>query len=317
MLNLASRSVAIRIDPRHGGEVLDLIDLRSGRQLLGRPPFASDEPQPGELDETTWTRSYRGGWQVLVPNAGNACVVDGVTHGFHGRGSTDPWELIEHTSDAATLGWAGHGIRVERRFALDDDTVTVRSTVIAERSASLVWVEHVGLGLELLDPALEIVLQGGQAYEVDERTGPAEPPPNAARWPEVRLLDGTLERADRAALRSPRSRMLIVANVSEGRASVVNRDHGQGLGITWDTSWLPHLWIWHEVRTSGGAWRGLAETLVIEPASVPHTLGLLDACTHGQAHLLEAGQRRSTEVTLRPLLAGHGWPIEQSERVVA
>src|SRR6516164_5877805 len=139
MLSLASEGVAVRVDPRHGGEVLDLIDLRSGRQLLGRPPFGSDAASSGELVETTWTRCYRGGWQVLVPNAGNACVVDGVAHGFHGRASTDPWDVSDLAADAATLAWTGHGIRVQRRFELRDDAVSVRSTVLAERSLSLVW----------------------------------------------------------------------------------------------------------------------------------------------------------------------------------
>jgi hypothetical protein len=302
MIQLASESVAVRIDPRHGGEMLDLIDLRSGRQLLGRPPFASDEPRSGELDETTWTRCYRGGWQLLVPNAGNACVVNGVAHGFHGRASADPWEAVERTSNAATLSWAGHGLRVERAFDLRDDVVTVRSTVGADRAVSFVWVEHVGLGIEMLDPSVEISLPGGQAYEVDERSGPPEPPASAARWPDVRLLDGTLERADRAELRMPRSRLLIVANVPEGRLSIHNRDHGQGIELNWDTSWLPHLWIWHDIRMSGGPWREMAETLIVEPASVPHSLGLATAREHGQAHVFEAGQRRTVELTLRPLL---------------
>ncbi len=302
MLNLASSAIAIRIDPRHGGEVLDLVDLRSGRQLLARPPFGSDEPCPGELDETTWTRCYRGGWQLLVPNAGNACVVDGAAHGFHGRASTDPWEVSELADDSVTLSWSGHGIRVERRFALQHDTVTVRSAVAADREAALVWVEHVGLGIEMLDPTVELGLPGGQAYEVDERTGPTEPPPDVASWPEVRLLDSTLERADRASLLSPRSRMLIVANVPEGRLTVQNRARRQGIEITWDTSWLPHLWIWHEVRATGGPWRQIAETLIVEPASVPHTLGLQTARSLGQAHQLAAGELRTTEITLRPLL---------------
>jgi hypothetical protein len=302
MLYLASGSVAVRIDPRHGGEVLDLIDLRSGRQLLGRPPFGSDEPRSGELDETTWTRSYRGGWQLLVPNAGNACVVDGMAHGFHGRASTDPWNVLQRATDTATLAWNGHGIHVERTFELRDDVVQARSSVTAERDTSLVWVEHVGLGLELLDPAVEIDLPGGLAYEVDERTGPAQTPGNAARWPEVRLLDETLERAERAELRAQRSRLLIVADVPEGRLAVHNRDRGQGIEFTWDTSWLPHLWIWHEVRTSGGPWREMGETLAVEPASVPHSLGLATARAHGQAHVLQAGQKRTTEFALRPLL---------------
>ncbi len=304
MISLSSTSVAIRIDPRHGAEVLDLIDRRTGRQLLGRPPFGSDEPVSGELDETTWTRCYRGGWQLLVPNAGNACVVDGVPHGFHGRASTDAWAVQEVGPDTATLAWQGHGLRVKRRFALNDDTVAVRSTVTADQPTSLVWVEHVGLGLELLDPAVEIDLSGGRAYEVDEQTGPTEAPADTPPWPEIRLLDGTQERGDRAELRAPRSRMMIVSDVADGRLTVHNRDRRQGLELTWDTSWLPHLWIWHEVRTSGGPWRELAETLIVEPASVPHTLGLETARSRGQAHSLQAGERREAEITLRPLANG-------------
>jgi len=143
--------------------------------------------------------------------------------------------------------------------------------------------------------------QGGRAFELSEQTGPPEPPPDAGAWPEVRLLDGTLERTDSAILASPRSRLLIVAELPEGRATIHNRERGQGLEITWDIDWLPHLWIWHEVRTTGGPWRGVAEVLVVEPASVPHSLGLPTAREHGQAHVLRAGERRVSEIALRPL----------------
>jgi hypothetical protein len=95
--------------------------------------------------------------------------------------------------------------------------------------------------------------------------------------------------------------MLIVANVPEGRVMVRNRDRRQGLELSWDTTWLPHLWMWHDIRSSGGPWRELAETLIVEPASVPHTLGLETARSLGQAHRLEAGETRSTELVLRPL----------------
>ena len=301
MLWCSSDSLGVRIDPRHGGEVLDLIDLRSGRQLLGRPPFASEPPLAGELDETTWTRSYRGGWQLLVPNAGNPCVVDDVAHGFHGRASTEPWRVESVGDEHAELEWAGHGLAVRRRFAVERDTLRVRSEVTATRDTSFLWVEHIGLGIELLDPAVEITLPGGTAYELSERTGPIEPPASAPSWPEVLLADGTLERADRAVLTAPRSRLFVVANVPEGRLEVFNRDRAQGVEILWDARWLPHLWVWHETRTTGGPWRELTELLVVEPASVPHTLGLGRAREHGQAHALAAGERVATEIALRPL----------------
>ena len=77
MIVLRSDELLVRVDPSHGGEILDLVDLRTGRQLLGRPPFGSVPPAVGDLDEETWTASYRGGWQVLFPNAGSPCTVNG------------------------------------------------------------------------------------------------------------------------------------------------------------------------------------------------------------------------------------------------
>ncbi len=75
MITCAPTSCSSASIPAHGGEILDLVDLRTGRQLLGRPPFGSNLPiLGGDLDEDDAGReSYRGGWQTVLPNAGNAC----------------------------------------------------------------------------------------------------------------------------------------------------------------------------------------------------------------------------------------------------
>ena len=125
MIVLRSAEVLIRVDPAHGGEILDLVDLRTGRQLLGRPPFGSTVPVAGDLDEGTWTAAYRGGWQVLLPNAGNACRVDGRRHGFHGRASNDPWSVEERDESSVTLAWSGQGVAARRRLRLADGGLSV------------------------------------------------------------------------------------------------------------------------------------------------------------------------------------------------
>ena len=66
MIILQSDDLVVRVDAGHGGEILDLVDLRTGRQLLGRPPFGSTLPRGGDLDEVTWTEAYRGGWQSVL-----------------------------------------------------------------------------------------------------------------------------------------------------------------------------------------------------------------------------------------------------------
>jgi hypothetical protein len=301
---LRSPDLLIRLDPTHGGEILDLVELRTGRQLLGRPPFGSTAPVAGDLSEEEWTAAYRGGWQVVLPNAGSACTVDGVAHGFHGRASNDPWSVEEVDESAARLSWAGHGLRVRRRLALHDGGLAVSVEATATAHTALVALEHVALGLELLDPGVELELPGGRAFELDEAAGPPEPPSDAASWPGIRLLDGSVERADRWPLERERSRLYCVAELPAGRAVVRNAGRGNGLELTWDAGFLRHIWIWHEVRTYGGPWRGQTELLAVEPASVPHPLGLATAIEHGQARRLDPGETCGYELFARPLAAG-------------
>jgi hypothetical protein len=309
VIDLRSRDLAVRLDESHGGEILELVDLRTGRQLLGRPPFASAPPKGGDLDEAEWTAAYPGGWQILLPNAGSACEVKGTAHGFHGRASNDPWTVEAHEATSVTLIWSGHGLRARRRLDMADDALSVDVEVSAlDERVPLVLTEHIALGLELLDPEVEIELPGGRAFELDEVTGPAEPPAHAAAWPQVRLLDGSTERADRWPLVRERSRLYCVSEPPFGRAVVRNPPRRQGFELSWDVAVLPHLWIWHEVRTYGGPWARQAELLVVEPSSVPHTLGLAAAIAHGQARWLRRDESLRYELIARPIRSGEDGP---------
>ena len=249
MIVLRSDELLVRLDPLHGGEILDLVHLATGRQLLGRAPFATEPPRPGDLDEPVWTASYRGGWQLVTPNAGNVCEVDGARHGFHGRASNDPWAVVEVEPSAAVLAWEGHGIGIERRLSVEHGCLAVETTMraLGDR-VPLVAVEHLSVGLELLEPEVEIELSGGIAYELSETEGPATAPSGATAWPEVLLRDGSVERADRWPLEKERSRFLVVTDVPEGRAVLRNTRTGAALELAWDADWLRHVWIWHEVR---------------------------------------------------------------------
>jgi hypothetical protein len=299
---LRSPDLLVRLDPRHGAELLDLVDLATGRQLLGRPPFGSADPRGGELDEPVWTASYRGGWQVVAPNAGNACVVDGERHGFHGRASNDPWQVLEQAEAAATLAWTGHGLRLERRYELAEGELRVGTEAAAvDGPAPLVAVEHVSVGVELLEPEVEVELSGGQAYELSETEGPATTPGAAGRWPHVLMHDGTTSVAGRWAIDESQSLYLAVAGLPEGRAAVRNAARDQGLELRWSVDVLPHVWIWHEARMSGGPWRQQAEILAIEPASVPHGLGLATALEQQQAHVVRPGSPLRWTIAARPL----------------
>jgi hypothetical protein len=298
MIVLRSKELLALVDPAHGAELLELVHLPTGRRLLGRPPFSTEPPVAGDLPEDVWTASYRGGWQLAAPNAGAVSRVGDIEHGFHGRASNDPWEVLAAEPSSATLQWRGHGLAFERTFELSGSEVVARLEVEALEPAPLVVLEHVTLGLEFLEPEVRIDLPAGPAYELSETDGPPLPPRGAPRWPDVLLLDGSRERGDRWPLNCPRSRLLAVAELPEGRARVRNARTGMTVELTWDASWLRHVWIWHETREYGGPWRHQTELLAIEPTSVPHPLGLAAALEHGQALELEPGQTAGYELLL-------------------
>ena len=298
MIVLRSEELLALVDPAHGAEILELVHLPTGRRLLARPPFSTEPPVAGDLPEGVWTASYRGGWQLAAPNAGAVSRVGDVEHGFHGRASNDPWEVLAAEASCATFQWRGHGLAFVRTFELSGSEVVARLEVEALEPAPLVVLEHVALGLELLEPEVRIDLPAGLAYELSEADGPPLPPRNAPRWPDVLLLEGSHERGDRWPLDRRRSRLLAVAELPEGRARVRNARTGMTVELTWDASWLRHLWIWHETREYGGVWRGQTELLAIEPTSVPHPLGLAAAIEHGQALELEPGETAGYELRL-------------------
>jgi hypothetical protein len=297
---LQSDALVVRIDPGHGAEILDLVDAATGRQLLGRPPFGSLPPLGGDLDEERWTASYRGGWQTVLPNAGNACTVAGDRHGFHGRASNDPWDVVAADAASATLAWRGHGLAVEKRIAIEDGTLAVRYRITSDRPAPLVALEHLSVGAELLEPAVAIDLPGGRAYELSESDGPPQPPADAGAWPQVRLLDGSLERADAWPVAEPRTRLFVVADLAAGWAALRNPARGQGLALAWDAGWFRHCWVWHENRVTEGPWRRATELLAFEPTTVPHTLGLAEAVAHDQARWVRPGEEARPWIVARP-----------------
>ena len=304
MIVLRGGATLARVDPRHGAEIVDLVDLRTSRQLLGRPPFGSEPPLAGELDEQGWSERWRGGWQTCFPSYGMENTLGGVRHGFHGRASNDPWEQLGGDAASTTLSWTGHGIRATKRVTAGagDGGCELRAETTLEAESDevpAIALEHLALGVELIQPELELELPAGATSELDAGLGPVTPPADAPEWPEIGLLDGGRERGDRWALRDERSRLFVVRDVEAGRARVTNPARGQAVEIAWDAARLPHVVVWHEARVSGGLWRGQTEVLCIEPCSVPHEAGLAAAVESGGAWRLRAGEPVSWWVTLR------------------
>jgi hypothetical protein len=288
MIVLEAEGTVAIIDPSHGGEVLDLVGS-DGQRPLGRPPFSAAPPLPGDLDEATWTDRYRGGWQLVAPNAGMPSDVDGDFHGFHGGASIAAWEVVAQGSSSLVLSLVNHGLRFTRTYGLRGTGLRIETQVEAvAEPRSLVAVEHVVVGVQLLDPEVMLEVASGRAFDIEEPNGSLPLPTDAPMYPDVLHLDGSVERMASWKIDEVSARTFVVSELAEGWAQVKNLATGEGLRLTWDVTVLPHMWVWQENRSTGGPWRHATELLGIEPAMVPHSIGLEGALESGHATIVSA-----------------------------
>ncbi|HEV2033772.1 MAG TPA: hypothetical protein VGU71_06170 [Candidatus Dormibacteraeota bacterium] len=203
------------------------------------------------------------------------------------------------TSDEALLSWSGHGLVIRRRLRIDQKTLTVEVQARAALTAvPFLFAEHLAIGPAILDPTVTVELPSAKTYEWGVPDGPTSAPAAAPQWPHALLLDGTIERVDQFNHDQVGSRLLTVADIAEGHATIRNDARGIRLELGWETSILKHLWLWREERTAGGPWRGTTSVLVLEPASVAHDRGLASAVERGEAGRLDPGEAATYRISL-------------------
>jgi len=228
--------VSVTIDPR-GARIAS---LRWGeRELLLAVPGADDDgpsfDEPGGSAE--FHRRYRGGWDVLLPNAGEARTIGGVRHPFHGEAAWRRWTLrAEPRSVLADVVLRTAPLVVRRRVQIDEGGLSVSTEVrnTGAETARFTHAEHPAWSSLLLGDAATLVV-GGHPVAFDAREG-------------VSLFRDL--------------------PVEAGRYELRERPGGWGVGLSWDASVFPRLWVWQEHRaTTGFPWWGSVDTAGIEPAA--------------------------------------------------
>src|SRR3974377_1121168 len=94
-LQLDNDLISVTVLPDKGADIYSFVSKPHNLDVLWKSPW---QPRPGvpaamaALSEAAWLDQYEGGWQVLFPNAGDACAYRGAALSFHGEASASPWE---------------------------------------------------------------------------------------------------------------------------------------------------------------------------------------------------------------------------------
>lgn len=275
MISLSSDRISAIIDPERGADIIDLAHLPSGTSLLFSTPWRSRADRGVESmtgSKARWLERYRGGWQTLIPNAGEPRSIAGAEFGFHGEASVVPWVALEVTERVATLETelTSVPVRVERRVSVSDGSLRIddRLENLSGVELQFDYMHHPAFGGDFLIG--ECAIQSGAATFVNDSDGGWDGAPFGSRhaWP---LVEGVTETVDLRRVPSPDEPRALFGWLTDFDESWASVSNGRLVArLDWDRQVMPHAWLWQELGGSAGwPWFGRARTVAIEPSSTP------------------------------------------------
>lgn len=287
MTLLENDMLVVSVTPRVGGTITEVRHKPSGLSVLGHVPWDTiGEPLPAPArDEPEWLTRYTGGWPLLFPNAGDACMVDDVFHGFHGEASISPWDVV--SSNPTTLNlerrFTAIPAHMRRSITVSGDTLSIDEdvTFTGHAPTDVMWGHHPSFGGDLFAGPVEIT-SGARNIRIE----PAYAPP---------------EGADLLRPSAPLASLAYLETFDEPWAMIRRLDNAIAIRLTWDGKHFPCAWLWHELEgTSAAPWAGRTRLIAIEPCTTPCALGLAEAGRRGLPLLrLAPGNSYTAHIALR------------------
>jgi galactose mutarotase-like enzyme len=301
---LAGAGLRVVVLPGKGADLVSVVDLASGAELLARlRPVPADDGTMRAVG-ASFDDWYAGGWQTILPNGDEACVVDGVAHPFHGEAWARSWAVLDRSPRSVTL-----------RVDLETLPLTVTKTITVEEvepvltiaesvtnagstPVRMLWGQHPAFGPPLVGAGARIVLPPCtvESVAVDSRSRLL--PSSALAWPIVPGVDG--EPVDVSVVRGPEARahdLCLASGFVEGWYAVRNEAAGLGVRLEFDPTLFRRLWIWQLYGAADDAPFTSGYCLAVEPFTGPPSLAA--AVAAGEALVLAPQETRRTSLKLR------------------
>jgi galactose mutarotase-like enzyme len=290
-----------------GADILTLVYVPKGIDVLWKPPRPPRDPGVGPTPSgdsfALWLAHYRGGWQTIFPNFGQAVEYKEALLDFHGEAARIPWQL-EAVDDEGEQIRLTVGVRllkspfrIQRVMALaaHQPQLTISETITNEGPEPMecMWGHHPTFGAPFLSSEC-VIDTGARAIESDDSynvSGNDLPLGQTWAWPQVNNRQGNAVDLSRPpAPGSGYSRVLFLKDFQESWYAITNPTLGFGVGVVWDGALFPYACFWQE---SGGVrqhpFYGAAYATAIEPNSSYPGQGLRAAI-----------QKTGTQLTFEP-----------------
>jgi hypothetical protein len=303
-VELSSAELSATLLPEKGCDVLELVDLESGVDVLLKTPWTPGRRPvhtPGSLE--AWIEAYPGGWQLILPNGGDATREHGVEWGFHGEAGLIAWRVEEaepmRAVCSAELVTAPLSLR--RVVSLEGPVLRIEESVrnSADTAIEVMWGHHPALGAPFLEPGCTISAPARGFCTDDRAPGTGLAPGVVSEWPQAALEGGgTVDLSVIPPDGERRAVLGYLTDFAEGSYRVTNPRLGLELELRWPLDLFPAAWFWQELHASPGyPWYRRLYTTALEPNSSWPGQGLGNVRAKGGSPLLlGAGETRTALV---------------------
>jgi hypothetical protein len=303
-VELSSHELGVTLLPEKGCDILELVDRESGVDVLVKTPWTPGRrPVHAAGSLEAWIEAYPGGWQLILPNGGDATVEHGTEWGFHGEAGLIAWQVeeLEPSRAVCSTELVTAPLSVRRVVSVAGRVLRIDEEVRngADEPIEVMWGHHPALGAPFLEPGCTISAPASTFQSDDRAPGTGFEPGARSEWPHARLEGGgTVDLSVIPPADQARAVLGYLTDFEEGRYRVASPRAGLELELRWPLELFPAAWFWQELRASEGyPWYRRLYTTALEPNSSWPGQGLANVRAKGGSPLLlAAGESRSATV---------------------
>jgi hypothetical protein len=305
-LELANGELAVALLPGKGCDIVEVVDRSSGVDVMMRTPWGFGRPPVASSTSfERWLEAYSGGWQVLLPNGGDAVSELGGEWGFHGEAGIIPWRVDAEEPAAARLSarLISAPLELERELRLAGRSLEICERVrnAGDEPIEVMWGHHPAFGAPLIEPGA-VIATDARTFTADSRAPGAGLEPGArSAWPHAALAGGgTIDLSVIPPAAEARAVLGYLGDFEHGTYTIANARLGLAATLEWPLELFPSAWFWQELNaTPGYPWFRRLYTTAIEPNTTIPGQGIARARAAGGSLLtLAAGGTREARLAL-------------------
>jgi galactose mutarotase-like enzyme len=312
-VTLENQLIRVSVAADKGADIYEFLHKPTDTEFLLRTPLGLRR-QPATLPtinlrEGSFSDFYEGGWQELLPVAGDfPSESKGAQFGQHGEVALLPWSyrINEDTPERISITFSVDTTRtpfhLDRTMILEDGepALQIRETLRNDGDEPLefMWAHHPAFGWPFLEegcridlPPCEVIVLGSEAPSTSRLVE------QDSEWPQVRGKNGKM--VDLSQMPGPEAKahdLAFLRGFAQGKYSIANPRSDLSFQLTWENKVFPYLWYWQVTRGAFGyPWYGNTYNLALEPHSSLFPM-LERAIEQHHTIKLDAGIELSTEL---------------------